>query len=84
MSTHTRYGTSYFPSYSHAIAYYRPYLGCEYADRRTGLSRILEANTDSLVNEKLKQGEIFIGKPTFKPGDMLTVEDHRYFISSQS
>lgn len=74
-------GTCYFPSYGAALRYYRPYVGSEYADGRTNLGRTMTANTRALVDQKLNENEIRIGKPDLKPGQTLTIEDNRYHIT---
>lgn len=65
----TRYGTCYFPSLEHAARYYEPYAKLEGVPVTT------------LVNRKLGEKEIQIGKPFLKPGETLTIEDNRYFIT---
>lgn len=61
----TKYGTSYFPTRGNAIRYYRAY----------------ENDPAAAVERKLKAGEIHIGKPPTKPGDVLTIEDCRYHVT---
>ena len=74
-------GTCYFPSYGAALRYYRPYVGNDLADERTNLGRTMMANVRALVDQKLNEGEIHIGKPTLKPGETISIEDNRYFIT---
>lgn len=62
----TKYGTSYFPTRGNAIRYYRDYEGKDAA---------------TAVDRKLAAGEIHIGKPPLKPGDVLTIEDCRYHVT---
>lgn len=63
----TRFGTPYFESYAAALRYYEPY---HYADNKTA------------VDYKLKNSEIYIGKPTVKTGEKLLIDksERRYII----
>jgi hypothetical protein len=65
----TRYGTCYFPTLARATAYYRPY------------AKIEGIPVTKLVDRKLDAKEIFIGEPPLKPGETLTIEDNRYFVT---
>jgi hypothetical protein len=62
-------GTSYFPSPAHAESYYTPYW--------KGLS---DFDFNKIIKEKIRSGEIHIGKPALKPGQTLFIQDNRYFI----
>ena len=64
----TTYGTSYFVSTAAAIRYYRDYEG---------------DNARAAVQRKLTEGEIHIGKPALKPGQVLSIIDNgtRYAIT---
>lgn len=68
-------GTCYFPTRTAAIEYYKPYMGMIV---RGG--QINELN--DMVDRKIKDGEIHIGKPRIKPGEQLVIEDNRYHIIS--
>jgi hypothetical protein len=70
-------GTCYFPSYGAALRYYRPY--CEHPEQYKGVSR--DERLRRLVDQKLNEGEIHIGRPELKPGETLTIEDNRYHIT---
>lgn len=61
-------GTSYFPNLNAAQMYYRVTEGVTYDI------------AGEIVQEKIKSGEIHIGKPPLKPGQKLFVRDNRYFI----
>jgi len=61
-------GTSYFPNTHSACMYYRV-QECTTFD--------LAAN---IVNEKISDGSIHIGKPPLKPGETLFIKNNRYFI----
>lgn len=62
-------GTSYFPSYGAALRYYRPYeQPCTTQELR------------AVIDRKLNEGQIHIGRPPLKPGDRLTIEDNRYHV----
>ena len=67
-----KYGTCYFPTRGNAIRYYRPYAKLE------------GAKASELVDRKIAEGEIHIGKPPMKPGDTLTIEDCRYHVTEGS
>lgn len=71
-------GTCYFPSYGAALRYYRPYCLARETRRgdRTQFTRLV-------VDEKLNGGEIHIGKPVLKPGEILSIEDNRYHITEK-
>ncbi len=69
-------GTCYFPSYGAAMRYYRPYC-CAREYRRGDRTQV----TRAVVDQKLNAGEIHIGKPALKHGDVLTIEDNRYHIT---
>lgn len=66
-------GTCYFPTYGAALRYYRPYARAN-ARLKTSFAR-------QIVDQKLNSGEIHIGKPEIKPGQTLSIEDNRYFIT---
>lgn len=70
-------GTCYFPSYGAALRYYRPYCVAREFKRgdRTQVTRLV-------VDQKLNEGQIHIGKPPTKPGDILTIEDNRWHVTS--
>lgn len=61
------YGTSYFVSHAAAVRYYRATEGKDAA---------------GAVERKLAEGQIHLGKPDLKPGEVLTVIDNgtRYAI----
>jgi hypothetical protein len=65
--TMTRTGTSYFPSYTAALTYYKDY---HYPD------------TAKAIQRKAREGEIHIGKPAMRPGQRLVLVDNglRYGI----
>lgn len=76
-------GTCYFPSYGAALRYYRPYVQFE------DLSNISPGTAQTvglrrLIDRKLNEGEIHIGKPDLKPGQTLSIEDNRYHITEAS
>lgn len=71
-------GTCYFPSYGAAMRYYRPYVEIE--GPYHGHAVRTQA-TRALVDRKLNEGEIHIGKPPHKPGAVLTIEDNRWHIT---
>lgn len=62
------YGTSYFVSFAHAVRYYRDYEG---------------RNAQHVVERKLSEGEIHIGEPPLKCGDVLSIIDKgtRYAVT---
>lgn len=65
----TRWGTAHFVSQSHAVRYYRPYFG----------GSLVKA--ESAVERKMEQEEIYIGEPSVKAGQKLTIDtDGRYWI----
>ena len=70
-------GTCHFSSYGAALRYYRPYCVARETRRgdRTQVVRLV-------VDQKLNAGEIHIGKPALKPGESLSIEDNRYFITT--
>jgi hypothetical protein len=68
-------GTCYFPSYGAAMRYYRPY--CE----TYGTTQARTAATRAMIDQKLNEREIHIGKPELKPGERLSIEDNRYHIT---
>lgn len=70
-------GTCYFPTYGAALRYYRPYAG-HYSDGSKTQTEAVRA----LVDQRLNEGEIHIGKPDLKPGETLSIEDNRYHIIS--
>jgi hypothetical protein len=63
-----RIGTSHFISYKAAIKYYKDY---HYED------------TKAAVDRKLAEGEIHIGPPRIRPGELLTVNDEARYIIEQ-
>lgn len=67
-------GTCYFPSYGAAMRYYRPYVGVIVRGAQVHELR-------AMVDQKLNEGEIHIGKPALKPGETLSIEDNRYHIT---
>jgi len=67
-------GTCYFPSYGAALRYYRPYVHPVGKISVTSQARIL-------VDQKLNEGEIHIGKPDLKPGQTLSISDNRYHVT---
>lgn len=67
-------GTCHFPSYGAAMRYYRDYLGVIVRG-----AQIQELRR--LVDSKLNEREIHIGKPALKPGQTLSIEDNRYHIT---
>lgn len=71
-------GTCYFPSYGAALRYYRPY--CVPFDTQHGRTQRTQV-VRNVVDQKLNEGEIHIGKPPLKPGDVLTIEDNRYHVT---
>ena len=71
-------GTCYFPSYGAALRYYRPYCA-PFDAKSTRETRSQEVR--ALVDRKLNESEIHIGKPDLKPGQTLTIEDNRYHIT---
>lgn len=60
-----KYGTCYFPTLAKAVSYYSAY----------------ESDAPKAVNRKLAAGEIYIGLPPTKTGDILTIEDCRYHVT---
>lgn len=73
-------GTCYFPSYGAALRYYRPY--CEFEDlskHAKGTARTCALR--DLINRKLNEGEIHIGKPPLCAGQTLSIQDNRYHIT---
>jgi hypothetical protein len=78
-------GTCYFPSYGAALRYYRPYVGHPVfmggEAHPARLKRTKDAECRALVDQKLNEGEIHIGKPALKPGQTLSIEDNRYHIT---
>lgn len=67
-------GTSHFPSYGAALRYYRPY------EQPLASTQQLR----QVIDRKLNEGQIHIGKPALKPGQTLTIEDNRYHITEAS
>ena len=65
----TKYGTCYFPTRGNAIRYYRPY------------AKLDGEKASIVVDRKLAAGEIHIGPPPTKPGDVITIEDCRYHVT---
>jgi len=63
------YGTSHFVSKAAAIRYYRDYEG---------------SDAKQVVEQKIREGQIHIGRPHLKPGETLSVVDggKRYAISN--
>lgn len=83
-------GTCYFPSYGAALRYYRPYVGeglshclpvAGLLESEKQTCRAKDCEARALVDQKLNSGEIHIGKPPTKPGDVLTIEDNRYHVT---
>lgn len=72
-------GTCHFPSYGAALRYYRPYVALDAGATFPAYVRTQELR--ALVDRKLNEGEIHIGKPATKPGDVLTIEDNRWHIT---
>lgn len=73
-------GTCYFPTYGAAMRYYRPYLD----NYVRGPHARKNQRTQALrhwIDSKLNLGEIHIGKPPLKPGDVLTIKDNRYHVT---
>lgn len=64
----TTYGTANFVSKATAIRYYQPYF---------------YENTAVAVEQKIAEGEIFIGPPKVKPGETLSIIDDgtRYAVT---
>jgi hypothetical protein len=58
-------GTAYFPTLKNAIRYYRVLEG---------------SNAKAVVDRKLKEGEIFIGRPELKKGQWAFVREYRWHI----
>lgn len=77
-------GTCYFPTFADAVKYYRPYLGDPVfrgGDQHPTKSTLRKDDQcRALVETKIKEGEIFIGKPATKPRDVLFVKENRYHI----
>lgn len=70
-------GTCYFPSYGAAMRYYRYEVLGEHPASRTQACR-------AVVDRKLNEGQIHIGKPALKPGETLSIEDNRYHINDST
>jgi hypothetical protein len=70
-------GTYYFPTFLAAILYYTPYLGGAVSDIEAS---IRHGDARALVVEKIKDGEIHIGKPEIKEGQELVLKDNRWHI----
>ena len=71
------YGTAYFVSKSHALLYYKEYIGAfdNKKEQRIALR--------SFVNEKIADGEIFIGPPPESYGEITGVNSEgRYMVRS--
>lgn len=65
-------GTCYFPSYGAAMRYYRAYESpCTTQELR------------QVIDRKLNEGLIHIGKPVLREGQTLSIEDNRYHITSK-
>ena len=66
-----RYGTAYFFTFKSTINYYRPYFETS-------------QETKEGVKEKIKNKEIFLGKPKTKEGERLYLDrDGRYHIETE-
>ena len=76
-------GTCYFPTRGDAINYYRTY-NVHLRTNRVNGGRIADWSAlHRLVDQKIADGEIKIGKPPVGPKQTAWIdrEDHRWFVS---
>jgi hypothetical protein len=87
INTMTITGTSYFPHFSYAMNYYRPYLGLPFYtggdENPLKIKRGKDKDCYNWVADKISAGEIHIGKPPLKPGETLFIKDNRYHIQGE-